>query len=276
MEVAPGLEWKHIYWIRGSNPRGSSLRYMVKDAPCSGWQHAFVIPGEKRSTIFCPFSLQGFTVQNTCGELEGAKEPTEFNKDLIVGIIHDNWRKNQSYGFAKDYDTAALVLTKLNSTVPEQLMKGGEEDVRVKGGKTVENALKKPVPKEGKRGRFLAWFLSKGGTAPIREAMAEFGISRSNALSYLFLLKKDHGIGYELVGDTASIALPKGCKDPFTSKDKPAKKTAAKKQTDGDTDDSWLDDTKDTSAETDDWLGEDTEGPSESDKDGDDDSWLDE
>jgi hypothetical protein len=117
----------------------------------------------------------------------------------------------------------------------------------------VENELKKPVPREGKRGKFLAWFLEKGGSASVREAMAEFGISRSNALSYLFLLKKDHGIGYELVGDSASIALPKGCSDPFeASKKKETKKGKANAEEDT----SWLDgETEETEeVEDDSWL----------------------
>lgn len=248
MEVVPGLEFKRIYWVLGSYVKGMELHYEVRDAPCNGWQSAFIIPGLKRSTIFCPFSFESFSVRNDCGELLGAEEPKEFNEKIIVGIIHENWKQYQKFGFAKDYDTAALVLKKLNATIPEQTMKGGEEDIRKKGGKEVDTSLKKPVPKEGKRGKFLAWFLEKGGSASIREAMAEFGISRSNALSYLWLLTKDHGIGYELVGDNAIIRMPKGCKDPFVA----AKgKEKAKSE-----DDSWLDGESDEpTKETDDsWL----------------------
>ncbi len=53
------------------------------------------------------------------------------------------------------------------------------------------------------------------GTRSVREAMAEFSMTRSNALSYLYMLQKDHGIGYDLVGDTATVKLPEGCTNPF-------------------------------------------------------------
>lgn len=253
MEVAEGLEWKRIYWVRGTGFPSARYHFIVRDPPCSGWQHAFILPGAKRSTIFCPFSFESFQVRNDCGELLGAvdPEPGTFKRESILRIMNDNWRQNQSYGFSKDYDTAALVLKRLDAEVPEQLLKGGEEDTRVKGGKTVENELKKPVPRTGKRGKFLAWFLEKGGSASVREAMAEFGISRSNALSYLFLLRKDHGIGYELVGDSATIALPKGCTDPFEKEKKKKGKPDAEEDT------SWLDgeaETEDEETEDDSWL----------------------
>ena len=51
--------------------------------------------------------------------------------------------------------------------------------------------------------------------AEIREAMAEFGLTRSGALSYAFNLNKDHGIGYSVVGDALTLILPKGCKNPW-------------------------------------------------------------
>lgn len=255
MEVATDLQWVRIYWMRGSSPKGYRLHYDVKDPPCLGWQSAFLITGEKRSTLFCPYSMEAWTVRNTCAEIETMIEPPNFNRKNVIRIINENWAKYQSYGFVKAYDTAALVLKRLEAPVPDQLMKGGEEDIRMKGGKAVTSSLKKPVPPEGKRGKFLAWFLDSGGTRPIREAMAEFGISRSNALSYLYMLQKDHGIGYALVGDSASIYLPKGCKNPFTSspgkKQKAIKEGKASKGAKTEEDDSWLNGTEE---DDDSWL----------------------
>lgn len=245
-----GLEWLRIYWVRGSSPRGAVHRYVVKDPPCSGWQHAFVIRGPKRSTIFCPYSFDAHTVPNDCGELMGAVEPDRFDLDRIAGILRSKWAEYQGYGWQRDYDTAALVLKRLGQPVPEQVMRGGEEDTRKKGGKEVSKRLEKPVKRAGKRGKFLEWFLEGDGSRPVREAMAEFGMTRSNALSYLYMLKKDHGIGYELVGDVATVQLPDGCTNPFDDAEEPdddavdvqTEEEAGEPKADAEEeDDSWLD-----------------------------------
>ncbi len=215
MRVTDGLDWLQIFWTRGTMPKHCDHKNAVVDPPCSGWQHAFVMPGEKRSTIFCPYTLGAFTVPNACAELVLAEEPTEFRSDHIQAMLKRKWDEMQRRGWQRDYDVCALVMRKLGMPVPAQIMTGGGEDVRKKGGKDVGTALLKPVKAGGKRGRFLQWFLDGDSTRSVREAMAEFAMTRSNVLSYLFMLKKDHGIGYELVGDLATITLPNGCSDPF-------------------------------------------------------------
>lgn len=212
--MADGLEWARVYWTRGPGPRGSMFLNAVSDPPCSGWNGAVIIPGEKRSTIFCPYTFDSYTVPNDCGELKGAKMDEPFNLIKFTKFLPERWAELQSMALNRDYDTAVLVFKRLGLPIPEQMVKGGEEDVQKKGGKDVSSELKKPVKLSSKRGKFLAWFLEEG-TRSVREAMAEFGMSRSNALSYLYMLKKDHGIGYELVGDNASVALPDGCENPF-------------------------------------------------------------
>lgn len=215
-EVAEGLEWLHIYWIRGSAPKHARHRNDVSDPPCAGWQHAFVLPGEKRSTIFCPYSLQSYSVSNECSEIAHAKEPSgPFRPDSMRGLMELKWGEFQALGWQKDYDVCALVMKRLGWSVPVQIMTGGGEDDRKRGGKTTALALLKPVKRAGKRGRFLVWFLDNDGARSVREAMVEFSMTRSNVLSYLYMLQKDHGIGYVLVGDTATVTLPDGCKDPF-------------------------------------------------------------
>jgi len=251
-EIADGLEWKHIYWVSGNTPKGYGDRNEVKNPPCSGWQHAFVLVGPKRSTIFCPVSFDAFTVRNDCGELKGAVEPRDpFDKARMVARIHKNWKTMQERGWAKDYDTAALVLKRLGAVVPTQSLKGGGEDTRKKGGKDVESKLKKPVKRSGKRGKFLEWFLDGDGSRSVREAMAEFSMTRSNALSYLYMLQKDHGIGYELVGDVATVTLPEGCDNPFDEGPAPDVKPAKVEETD---DDSWLDGDDVPDEDDDSWL----------------------
>lgn len=268
-EIIEGLEWWHIYWVSGDLPRHSEYRNSVKNPPCAGWQHALVLRGAKRSTILCPYTLEANTVHNDAGELRGAKEPRDaVSATQIIALLHGKWAEYQSLGLTRDYDTTALVLRKLGATVPAQMLKGGETDTRQKGGKDTAYALKKPVKRSSKRGKFLEWFLDAGGSCSVREAMAEFGMTRSNALSYLYMIQKDHGIGYTLVGDMAHVALPDGCTNPFDSGDAPTKASAPAE------DDGWLDTPAAPTEDTDDsWLYD--AAPAKDVPDGSDDSWLD-
>lgn len=215
MQVTDEIEWLQIYWITGVAPRNVRFRNAVSDPPCLGWQHALVIRGEKVSTIFCPYTFTAYTVSNSCSEMAQCKEDTEYRPDFMQGLLDRNWAKYQGWGFQRDYDTCALFMRKLGLEVPAQIMTGGEEDTRKKGGKEVGSSLKKPVKLASKRGKFLKWFLDGDCTRSVREAMAEFSMTRSNALSYLYMIQKDHGIGYVLVGDTATVTLPEGCDNPF-------------------------------------------------------------
>jgi hypothetical protein len=241
MIVVEGLEWKHIYWIRGAISKNFKHRNAVTDPPTSGWQHAFIITGEKHSTIFCPYSLESHSVRNDLAEVALAKEPrTDFNLDTIVSMMRCKWEEFQGLGFQKNYDTCALVLRMLGQEVPAQVMTGGGEDTRKKGGKEVEASLLKPVKVTSKRGKFLKWFIDGGGSRPIREAMATFAMTRSNALSYLHMIHKDHGIGYDLMGDTASIIMPEGCVDPFNEKQPEPEVPGVLDTDDDDDDEDWL------------------------------------
>ena len=110
----------------------------------------------------------------------------------------------------------------------------------------------KPVKRSGKRGKFLQWFLEGEGSRSVREAMAEFGMSRSNALSYLYMLQKDHGIGYELVGDIATIKLP-ACESPFDD-GHVVEGAASAPEAEPEDDDSWLEGEETSADEDDSWL----------------------
>lgn len=238
MLVAEGLEWKHIYFVRGAVPKYSQHANAIKDPSNAGWTLAFIITGDKRSTVFNPYSLQAWTVRNDCLEVATATEPPqEFRPDFVRRLMEERWAQFQGYGYQRDYDTCALVMRRLGWPVPAEVLTGGGEDTRKKGGKDVSSKLLKPVKASGKRGKFLAWFLTDGGSHAVREAMAEFSMTRSNVLSYLYMLKKDHGIGYELVGDVATVQLPDGCDDPFDESAAPPPPSAAEEPDD----DSWLD-----------------------------------
>ena len=215
MQIGENIEWLRLYYVRGNyqGRSGRRFNYEVKDPPCLGWQYAVVLRGEKRSTIFCPYSFDAWTVRNDCAELEGAIDMEDFRPDWFEGHMQSRWKEYQSLGFMKDYDTAALVLRRLGLPVPEQVMKGGEEDTRKRGGKPAADELKKNVVRDSKRGRFLSTLIHNDGGS-IRGLMAEFSMTRSNALSYLFVLWKDHGIGYELIGDQVQVQVP-GNGSPF-------------------------------------------------------------
>ncbi len=246
MQLADDLRFVQIHWVCGSLPKGH-IQNHVHDAPCGGWQHAFILTGEKRSTIFCPYSFQAFSVPNDCKEIECAKEARsadDWLKTYLPELLNKQWEWYQSHGYQKDYDTAVLVFKRLGLEVPAQIMTGGEEDDRKKGGKDVGDELIKPVKAKSKRGKFLKYFLDANLTRSVRETVAELSMTRSNVLSYLHMLNKDHGLGYELLGDTVTIKLPEGCTNPSD-------------------DPSWVDD-------DDDWL----EGEAETETKDDDDDWL--
>lgn len=235
MNVGDGLDWTHVFWISGSAPKDAEHRNEILDPPCNGWQHAFMMRGEKRTVIFCPYSMQSHQVTNQSLEVLGAKEPAKFRRDFVVDLMLSKWAEHQRLGMSADYDTAAMVLKKLGAEVPTIIItKDGTEDTRSRGGKSAEDRLLKPVKRDGKRGVFLAWFQEGGNTRSVREAMAHFDMTRSNVLSYLHQLNKDHGLGYDLVGDAATIILPDGCEDPFAMR----VEVSDSKEAD---DDSWLD-----------------------------------
>lgn len=217
------MRWALIYWVHATRKNiPPHWKYVpeVREPPVSGFQHAIILVGEKRSTIFCPYSMEAFQVSNSSSEIANAKEPREpLNRDWLVDLIQRNWASCQRRGWQRAYDTAAIVLSRLGAAIPQQVMRDGEEDTRQKGGKDVADRLLKLVRRSTKRGTFLQWFMEGGNARGIREAMTHFSMTRSNVLSYLFMLQKDHGIGYSLVGDTATITFPNGCEHPFDDED---------------------------------------------------------
>lgn len=222
--VDDGLEWRRFFWVNGSMPKDSAYRNTVTNPPCNGWQSAFVLMGEKKSVVFCPYSFESFPMPNDAAELARSlpNDVDVAKRTFLKGLLLRKWQEFQTAGLMKDYDTAAVVFRRMGLEPPAQLVRGGEEDVREKGGKQPAKELLKPVRRKGKRGDFLQYFLDNFGSRSVRETMADLEMTRSNVLSYLFMLHKDHGIGYTLVGDTAEIALPDGVTEPFDSVAEPA------------------------------------------------------
>lgn len=236
--VVEGLYFGAIYWIAGDMPSSSRQRNEVKSPPNSGWSHCFVVDkGGKMVTLFCPYTLEGFQVSRQAHEYNGMTMDKAYKPHATIPgrMVEDGWRPwdNKRHDLlldmilkawdmagrlslpSKDYDTAAMVIAMLGGEVPLRTIPEGAEPDKPRGGKEVDTVLGllKPVKRKGRRGEVLAFFLP--GARSIREAMAEFGVTRSNLLSQLYLLNKDHGIGYTLTGDAATITLPAGCTDPF-------------------------------------------------------------
>ena len=219
-EVKPGLGWGQVFWVvggQGAMGNAPRFRLEVKDPPTSGWGQVFVIDrGGKSVTLFSPFTFDAFQVSRNSAEFQSIR-PTPFRAEWAAKLLPRRWQDTVNFNFIKDFDTAAVVMRELGLEVPmTSTAAGGGDEAKPRGGKEVEVKLKKPVPRDGRRAQVLGFFLAgEGGKRSIREAMAEIDVSRKNLLSQLYLLQKDHGIGYTIVGDAVQVALPEGCEDPY-------------------------------------------------------------
>lgn len=236
--LADGLFFGKIYWVLGDMPTTSRQRNEVKSPPNAGWSHAILIDkGGKLVTLFCPYTLEAFQVTRNSLEVgsmamdvryapnpkspmnnieDGFQPWSPERQDRLLKRVISTWNMTGrlSLTAGKDFDTAAVVINMMGGDVPLRVIAEGAEPDKSRGGKEADVlGLLKPVKPNSKRGLVLAFFLPQPRS--IREAMAEFGYSRSNVLSHLFILQKDHGIGYNLTGDAATILLPEGCTDPF-------------------------------------------------------------
>lgn len=242
-KIAEGLFFGKVYWILGDMPSAARQRNDVKDPPTSGWSHCFLIDkGGTMVTLFCPYALESFQVSRTCSEvvsmsMDDRYEPapmrpgdkhrtnirvgwlqwTDERQEKLLAILKRNWDMHGNLKtVGKDFDTAAMVLHMMGADVPLRTIAEGAEPDKARGGKEADVlGLLKPVKPNSVRGKVLSFFLPQARS--VREAMAEFGYSRSNVLSHLYMLTKEHGIGYVLSGDSATILLPEGCTDPFVA-----------------------------------------------------------
>lgn len=236
--LAEGLYFASVQWLYGQSPGGTRYRHEVRDPPTNGWGTVLLLDREadergkavKMVTLFTMSWFDSFQVSRASLEYQGLVHPAAFNLRRGIGPsaseLEDRyrasfkeslplkWAEIMKYGWTqKDFDTAAIILRKLDLPVPLIERAEGEAD-RVSGGKEVSEAgLTKPVKRDSRKGQVLAFFWPE--TKSIRECMAEMGISRSNVLSQLYLLQKDHGIGYELKNDAAIITMPAGVTSPW-------------------------------------------------------------
>lgn len=211
------LEFAQVYFVRGGASSGAGVRYEVPDPPTSGYSHVVILRNEKRSTIFCPYTLQAYQVSNRSAELTGAREK-DVSPARLAEVITKAWADWVKLGFQRDYGVAAMVLTKLGAPVPKFLELPQDssavsprknDESKQRGGKPIVEENLKPCRRESKRGEVAAFFMQSTPQS-LHEAMARLGLTRSGVLSHLFTLNKDHGIGYTLVNDCATLLIPDG------------------------------------------------------------------
>lgn len=210
------------YFVNGTQPKGSKYRFAIDNPPAVGHSHIIVLAGEKRSTLLCPFTLQSYQVPNSCGELDLAKD-VEITAERLAGLVSDSWTSAVQMGLQRDFAVAAMVLTQLGAEVPVDIEASPStfrrqatetsDEPKVQGGKPIDMAVLKPIRPTSKRAEVARFFM---GSKPqsLHEAMARLGLTRSGVLSHLYCINRDHGLGYSLVSDCASLLLPPGF-DPF-------------------------------------------------------------
>ncbi|QDP53508.1 MAG: hypothetical protein GOVbin4933_54 [Prokaryotic dsDNA virus sp.] len=234
-----GVFYQDVYYQPTSKGIGADSKglYEIKDPPNTGWSRALVIwpddnepeptskrkkKAAKRVTVFCPYTMSAYQIRFSAREVaqQRAYPLTPELIDKLEAIINRNWKMYAGFGFQKAYDVAALVLTRLGKPVPNYMRPADENleytetSVPNRRGKPVAEKLLRPVNASSKRGQVCAFFL-EDRTGSIREAMAKFDMTRSGVLTHLHGLHKDHGLGYVLQGDMATLMLPEGCESPL-------------------------------------------------------------
>jgi hypothetical protein len=221
--VAEGVTWGQMFF----GAQGAD----ISEPPCNGWGTAFVLDdGGPTVRIFHLWSMSSWQVRRDCGEMlsyQGAYYGGGGGMDFPLGRFREKFpqyyaefrRRGET---ACDYDTCVKLMGMLDIPVPTSDRYGDFPAVVREQPAGKSAAVPKPekaatgfvkVKREGRKGEVLAFFLDGGSSAAA--AIARFGITRSNLLSQLFLLNKNHGIGYHVKGDLISVELPEGVEDPF-------------------------------------------------------------
>lgn len=211
MEQQASLNFRFVrtYYVRGKAPSFWRHTNDIDNPPTSGYSHAIVIPGPKRSTILCPFTLLSYQVRNTCGEMAWAEDRV-IGSERLAGIIEKSWEDCVNFGWQREYGLAAAILTELGHAVPKFLpppVERHSDEPSSRGGKPLEAKRFKPVDPQSKRGLVAAFFKHEEPQS-LHEAMARLEMSRSGVLSHLYTLHQVHGIGYELMADCARLLVP--------------------------------------------------------------------
>lgn len=256
-EVVPGLFYGQVYYTLGPGPKDGAPSE-ISDPPNSGWGTALVMQEEKGWRLFSVWHLKSWLVSERSYEfisLQGTWDDMDRLRERMRDRLPSYYAAHKLRGWESDYATTERIMKLLGVEVPtseeewlrlcpsaarhaedprayaicpDEALRSGyrppaaRKAPKQSGGGRAPDAtvggLKKPVKKEGRKGEVLAFMMEAGGTGSVSSAVERFGISRSNLLSQLFLLRKEHNIGYTVNGDTVSIQLPEGCTDPFADK----------------------------------------------------------
>ena len=205
MEVLPqNITIRNIYYVKGRAPKHWEYKHAISDPPNAGWGYAIVIAGDRRSTIFSPYTFGAYQVPNSCAELTYSKTK-KCAPEKIVEIVTRGWHKCVRLDLAGDFEIAAVILNALHAEVPKVIVIANEQTMTK--GKPMDINRLDPLDKSTKKGQ-IADFFSKEPQS-IFEAMAKFELTRSGILSHLFCINRDNGFGYSLGNDRAQLLYPK-------------------------------------------------------------------
>lgn len=210
------MRYVRTYFTRGAVVDRHKVRipFAIKDPPVAGSSHAFILGEGKKLVLFHPFTLQAYGVTEDAEELAIA-EDVDYDPKIMADMITAKWKDYKTLDMQRDYGTAAAVLLELGAEVPEDTpmtenTKG--KAVKKAGGKPLEEDRLKPLKPKGKRFEVAAFFMKP---ASILAGMAKLNMTRSGLLSHLYCIWRDHGVGYEVMGDTARLLLPDDISDLF-------------------------------------------------------------
>jgi hypothetical protein len=204
------IQLARTYFMNGPAPKGTRHPFGLQDPPTSGYGLVLILRGEKRSTLLCPFTLRSYPLANHFAEVAGSV-PVEATSERLIDVLTQSWADSTAMGLQRDYAVAALALTELGGPVPKTAVTSlaDGEAPKVQGGKPVVHEALRVVNPESKRGA-VARFFSAPAPQSLHEAMARLELTRSGVLSHLHCLNRDHGVGYTLAGDCATLVVPEG------------------------------------------------------------------
>lgn len=223
--MADGLYLSSIYWTLGPGPKEHASA-AISDPPASGWARVLALPTEDPTAplpVLCMWSFRSFRLPVGCHERRSMHGELFIETDAekaqwLRGHLRQRWaelaRATERSG-EPDWALAKRAMELLGIEPPSE----AEIDAMPRARpaptakerpqpKTQPAAAFKPVKRTGRKGEVLQAILD--GKTSIDALTSQFGISRSNLLSQLFLLRKDHGIGYTIGGDSVSLQVPEG------------------------------------------------------------------
>jgi hypothetical protein len=224
--VCENVTWGQLYF--GGEGYKAPKPISVKDPPSVGWSTVFVMDdGDPHFVkVFHLWTMRSWQVLRHGHEMssyQGVGYETEFPKARFEKSLPQYYAEHRRRADpTADYDTAIALMMVLGVETPSADRLGDFPPMEQTAAATHapkppkekgDGSTFKKVKKDGRRGEVLAFFLDGGTSAAA--AIGKFGITRSNLLSQLYLLNKDHGIGYTVKGDAVSVSLPEGIEDPF-------------------------------------------------------------